>query len=158
MSWLLAGEADTVRFATWLAPLLAEARPRLVALRGDLGAGKTTLVRALLHALGYPGRVKSPTYTLIEPYQIGDWLICHADFYRLADPGELEYLGFDELLAEGTTCFVEWPEKAGDYLPPADLTLWLRHAGAARELTVGAATPRGERLREKMTNHFTKAR
>ena len=88
-------------------------------LRGDLGAGKTTLVRGLLHGLGYPGIVKSPTYTLVEPYAIGKWRLFHWDLYRLADPEELEYLGLREQLDGETALLIEWPERGPGELPPA---------------------------------------
>ena len=89
----------------------------IVYLKGDLGAGKTTLVRGFLRGLGYKGTVKSPTYTLIEPYRIAGKSICHLDLYRLADAEELEYLGVRDLLQEETVLLIEWPERGEGVLP-----------------------------------------
>ena len=108
----------------------------LVCLRGELGAGKTTLVRGFLRAIGHRGAVKSPTYTLLEPYAIGDRRVLHFDFYRIADPRELDYIGIHELLAEPAVKLVEWPERAGDQLPAADMEIRLAIAGRARHAAI----------------------
>ncbi len=103
-------------------------------LSGELGTGKTTLVRALLRALGHEGAVRSPTYALVEPYEIGGLEIYHLDLYRIADPEELEFLGLRDWLLPGNLILVEWPERAGGLLPAADLHLHLEHADAARRV------------------------
>jgi tRNA threonylcarbamoyladenosine biosynthesis protein TsaE len=105
-----------------------------VFLRGDLGAGKTTLVRGLLRALGYRGPVRSPTYTLIEPYEVGDTRIHHLDLYRLGDPEELEFLGIRDLLDGRGLLLVEWPERGGGILPNPELTVDIRFASPGRRL------------------------
>ena len=108
----------------------------IVLLNGDLGAGKTTLVRGLLRHLGYEGIVKSPTYTLVEPYQIEERMIYHFDLYRLADPEELEYIGGRDYWESNALCLIEWPEKAKGYLPKADLEITLSYCGEARSITI----------------------
>ena len=127
---LLVDEAATLAYGAELATLgLASA---LVFLHGDLGAGKTTLVRGYLRALGHQGAVKSPTYTLLETYSLAGVTIYHFDFYRIFDPRELGYMGLEELLAEPAVKLVEWPSKAGDKLPPADIEVRLCSAGEGR--------------------------
>jgi len=108
----------------------------IVLLNGDLGAGKTTLVRGLLRHLGFEGIVKSPTYTLVEPYQVAGRLIYHFDLYRLGDPEELEYIGGRDYWNNNALCLIEWPEKARSYLPEADLNLTITHQGTARLISV----------------------
>ena len=112
-------------------------------LHGDLGAGKTTLARGLLHALGHRGAVKSPTYTLVEPYQIGTWRVFHWDLYRLADPEELEFLGLRDQLDGEAALLIEWPERGLGELPAADLVISLGYAGAGRAARLEARSPRG---------------
>ena len=104
----------------------------VVLLHGNLGVGKTTLVRGLLRSLGFEGTVKSPTYTLVEPYHVADRDIYHFDLYRLADPEELEYLGVRDYFRDDALCLIEWPQQADGFLPKADLELTLKHDGAAR--------------------------
>jgi len=118
----------------------------LVILKGELGAGKTALVRAFLHGLGHPGRVRSPTYTLMEPYFLGGTQVLHLDLYRLGDPGELEFLGIRDLLDEKHIVLVEWPERAGDLLPMADLEVLLAYEGDGRRVRISAGTGRGRQL------------
>lgn len=115
----------------------------VIFLHGDLGAGKTTLVRGLLRALGHAGRVPSPTYTLVEPYEVGSLSLRHLDLYRIADPGELEYLGVRELSG---TVLIEWPERGGHFLPTPDLDCRLSPAGAGRRLEVEGRTGVGRSL------------
>lgn len=98
---------------------------QLVSVRGPLGAGKTTLVRGLLRGLGYDGPVKSPTFTLVEPYTAGGVSIYHFDLYRLTDPEEIEYLGWRDYLRADVLCVVEWPERAGALLPTPDLDVMI---------------------------------
>ncbi len=118
--------------------------PLVIYLHGDLGAGKTTLTRALIQALGHAGRVKSPTYGLLEHYDIPGISVLHLDLYRIGDPGELEFLGIEDLIDRNTLLLVEWPERGGDQLPAADLTIHFEHAGEARDLTWRPHTPPGE--------------
>ena len=113
---------------------IADKFPRggIVLLHGDLGVGKTTLVRGLLRHLGYKGTVKSPTYTLVEPYQFAERMIYHFDLYRLGDPEELEYMGGRDYWNEDALCLIEWPEMAQGYLPKADMALSLFHHAEER--------------------------
>ncbi len=137
----LADEDATRELGAELAKIL---RPGLVIfLNGDLGAGKTTLARALLQALGYPGKVKSPTYTLVEIYVISSLYLYHFDFYRFNDPEEWQEAGFREYFNESSICLVEWPEKAGGLLPPADIEITLRVVGASRQAEIAAGTEKG---------------
>lgn len=115
-------------------------------LMGQLGAGKTTLVRGLARALGVEGPIKSPTYTLVEPYTAGAITLYHFDLYRLAHGEELEYLGARDAFAEAALCVVEWPERARGWLPEPDLAVHLTVAGEGRQAQVHAGTPRGEAL------------
>ena len=112
-------------------------------LHGDLGAGKTTLARGFLRARGHDGSVRSPTYTLLEPYLLADGAVYHLDLYRLADAGELEFLGLRDLDEPGATFLVEWPERGRGALPTADLEVTLDYAGSGRQATFEALSHRG---------------
>lgn len=118
----------------------------LITLQGGLGAGKTTLVRGFLRGLGHRGRVPSPTYTLIEPYSAAGRSVLHVDLYRLADPEELEYLGFRELFTGDAIVLIEWPERAGGDLPEPDLLISLQTKGTGRRVAVRAVSGRARRL------------
>jgi tRNA threonylcarbamoyladenosine biosynthesis protein TsaE len=124
-----------------------------VTLQGGLGAGKTTLVRGILRGLGHRGRVPSPTYTLIEPYRAADRAIFHVDLYRLADPEELEYLGFRELFRGDAIVLVEWPERAGGDLPAPDLQISLDITGVGRAATIRAASERARGLLAELSGN-----
>jgi tRNA threonylcarbamoyladenosine biosynthesis protein TsaE len=141
VEWRSLDEPALVALARRLAPALRDGG--VVFLVGDLGAGKTTFARALLQALGIPARIKSPTYSLIESYRTADIAVHHLDLYRIADPGELEWLGLADLTAEPHLLVVEWPERAGGALPVADLVVRLQHAGATRHVRLEAASARG---------------
>ena len=136
-------EAATQLFASRLAeqPGLRHA---FIELRGELGAGKTTLVRHLLRALGVTGRVKSPTYTVVEPYELVNMAIWHFDFYRFTRAEEYLDAGLDEYFAGEGICLVEWPHNAVPYLPPADIAISLAVAGDNRAAVVAACSDRGE--------------
>jgi tRNA threonylcarbamoyladenosine biosynthesis protein TsaE len=119
-------------------------------LSGELGAGKTTLVRGLLRALGYRGRVKSPTFTLVELYHLSRLDLYHFDFYRFEDPREWIDAGFREAFGGNAVCLVEWPEKAAGELPPADLRIRLEHADAGRHVRLAADTDEGTQCLEQL--------
>ena len=136
---------DEAALAAFARALAARVRGGgVIFLEGDLGAGKTTLARALVGALGVAGRIKSPTYSLVETYALDDLSIHHLDLYRIADPGELEWLALDELDRGGANLvLVEWPERGIGALPRPDLELKLAHADPGRSLAAVAKTPRG---------------
>jgi len=141
-----ADESDTVAFAQqWArAPSLANA---FIALHGDLGAGKTTLVRHLLQALGVTGRIKSPTYAVVEPYELPELNIWHFDFYRFNDPREWEEAGFRDIFASPGLKLAEWPDKAASVLPVADVSLHLHTLDdSRREVRLTAGTRAGLQL------------
>ncbi len=134
MGRYLPDEAATLAFGARLADLALS--NELVLLHGDLGAGKTTLVRGYLRALGFGGAVKSPTYTLLESYEIGSRKVYHFDFYRIVDPRELGYIGIDDLMGEQAVKLVEWPANAGDRLPAADMEVRLGVEGLGRRIEI----------------------
>lgn len=144
LSVFLPDEAATLALGARLAPLLEPGF--VVALRGDLGAGKTTLVRGLLRALGFAGRVKSPTYALVETYNLSRLNCYHFDFYRLQDPREWIEAGFREVAGTEAVCLIEWPERARGQLPPVDLDISLAVSNHARSVLLTACSPAGERL------------
>jgi tRNA threonylcarbamoyladenosine biosynthesis protein TsaE len=122
----------------------------VVYLQGELGAGKTTCVRSLLRALGVTGLVRSPTYTLVETYQLATLTCVHVDLYRLQSLTEVDELGLRDLVGPGSLIMVEWPEKGGAALPPADLDLTLRYAGEARQAGLSAKTSIGTEWLENL--------
>lgn len=120
----------------------------VVYLSGPLGAGKTTLVRGFMRGMGYGARVKSPTYTLIEPYEVEGRHLFHLDLYRVRDAAELIYLGLRELQDGNAIILVEWPELGEGFLPLADVLLKIDYADEGRSLSIEARSPAGERLVE----------
>jgi tRNA threonylcarbamoyladenosine biosynthesis protein TsaE len=142
--WELADEDATRAFGTMVAEALDSGL--VVYLRGELGAGKTSFARALLTALGVGERIKSPTYSLVEGYQAKSRPAWHLDLYRIADPGELEWLGLDALSDPAAVVLVEWPERGQGALPGPDLEVGLAYSGLGRHARLQPRTERGERL------------
>lgn len=138
----LATTADTTAFGAALAPVLSAGL--VIYLCGELGAGKTTLVRGLLRELGVKERVKSPTYTLVEPYLISGLYLYHFDFYRFSRSDEWAEAGFRDYFNRESICLVEWPEKAGGQLPAPDLRIVMEVDGNGRSITVSADTEAGQ--------------
>ena len=118
----------------------------VIYLFGSLGAGKTTLVKGFMHGLGYNGAVKSPTYTLIEPYDIHGRVIYHLDLYRVSDASELEYLGLRELQEGDAVVLVEWPEHGQGFLPAADILLNIKYAPEGRHIELHGCSSLGDRF------------
>ena len=139
----LKDEAVTVQRGQQLAASLS---PGLVVfLHGELGAGKTTFARGVLRGLGHVGAVKSPTYTLVEPYTAASPALYHFDLYRLGDPQELEYMGVRDYFADDTVVMMEWPERGAGFLPPPDLEINMLVQGDGRELDLRATSSAGDR-------------
>jgi tRNA threonylcarbamoyladenosine biosynthesis protein TsaE len=148
----LPDEAATLALGAYLAPVLAGGMT--IWLQGDLGAGKTTLVRGLLRGMGYQGKVKSPTYTLVESYVISGLYLYHFDLYRFADPEEWDAAGFRDYFNLQSVCLVEWPDKAGALLPPPDIKINLAPSGAGRCAALCAGTEAGHRCLRHLS-HFS---
>lgn len=136
--------AATEKLGSVLADLLPDGV--LVFLTGDLGTGKTTLVRGLLRNLGHTGAVKSPTYTLLEEYSLAGKDIIHFDLYRLTDPEELDLIGIRDYFNGKACCFVEWPDRGKGYLPPEDLVIRISHRPSGREVRLSATSDRGRNI------------
>lgn len=146
---LLQTEADTLAFGARFAlvcPLTC-----IIYLQGELGAGKTTLVRGFLQKLGYQGLVKSPTYTLVETYEIAERVIYHFDLYRLNDPEELAFIGLRDYLSQPAIFLIEWPERAKNQLPPPDLTCYIHHLDSGRQLQISADSQCGFKVLQKLS-------
>lgn len=123
----------------------------IIFLQGDLGAGKTTLVRGMLRGLGHEGAVKSPTYTLVEEYRLQGLRLYHFDLYRLGDPEELEYMGIRDYLDSESVALIEWPDKGAGILPRADLIIDIAYQLPGRALSLTANSPLGEALMQALS-------
>ncbi|MWV15398.1 tRNA (adenosine(37)-N6)-threonylcarbamoyltransferase complex ATPase subunit type 1 TsaE [Pseudomonas sp. L-22-4S-12] len=137
-----AGEEAMLALGARLAALTAG--HGIICLHGDLGAGKTTLSRGIVRGFGHQGAVKSPTFTLVEPYELGDTRIFHFDLYRLADPEELEFLGIRDYFAADALCLIEWPQRGAGVLPKADLDITITPHEAGRALLLQPHSARAE--------------
>ena len=144
-TYFLPDEAATINIGRALASVVLSKLKQgiVVYLNGDLGAGKTTLTRGFVQGMGHKGNVKSPTYTLVEPYDLGLWQVYHFDLYRLADPEELEYMGIRDYFSDNCCCFIEWPEKGVGMLTEADLIVNLIYSGEQRNITLHAKSVKG---------------
>jgi tRNA threonylcarbamoyladenosine biosynthesis protein TsaE len=146
----LADEAVTLSLGDRLSRTLRAGQS--IYLHGDLGAGKTTLVRGLLHGMGHVGKVKSPTYTLVEPYVISGLSLYHFDLYRFNDPEEWDAAGFRDYFNAATICLVEWPEKARELLPDPDIDIVLTPMGEGRQVRLTANTASGEKTLDALSH------
>ena len=126
--FILKNEYDTINFGLTLSEVIGSSG-LCVYLNGDMGAGKTTLSRGIIRGYGYEGAVKSPTYTIVEPYELNyrgkTRAVYHFDFYRLSQPAEVEFLGLENYFSESSLCLIEWPERGKDYIPKPDIKLYL---------------------------------
>ena len=147
-------EGTMLRFGKKLAEVLVK-QPQdnaiVLYFNGDLGAGKTTLTRGMVQGLGYQGNVKSPTYTLVEEYNIAGKMIYHFDLYRLADPEELEFMGIRDYFADNTICLIEWAEKGAALLSPPDLLVNIGYAENARNIELVAQSTMGQQIIQQLT-------
>lgn len=126
--------------------------PLIIFLHGQLGAGKTTFVRGFLGGLGYQGKVKSPSYNLVEAYEVASKSIYHFDFYRIQDPRELDFLGIQDYWQASSIFLIEWPEKGQQLLPPVDLACHFEFVGLGRTLRIEAKSKRGQKIMAKLTD------
>ncbi|PSS57553.1 tRNA (adenosine(37)-N6)-threonylcarbamoyltransferase complex ATPase subunit type 1 TsaE [Pseudomonas sp. BBP2017] len=138
----LADEEAMVRFGARIAEVTKG--HGVIFLEGDLGMGKTTLSRGIIRGLGHQGAVKSPTFTVVEPYEIGEIRAFHFDLYRLVDPEELEYIGIRDYFENDALCLFEWPQKGAGILPKPDLTITISSQASGRSLNLSPQGARGE--------------
>ena len=143
----LQSEAQMMTFADGVASAVKQvSEVHQIHLVGDLGAGKTTFSRGFIQGFGYQGRVKSPTYTLVEPYKVGEMTIFHFDLYRLADPEELEFIGIRDYSEEKSLSLIEWPAKGIGLLPPFDIQITIEFTEQGRSIVVKGGNAAGNRL------------
>ena len=145
----LKGETETTAIGAKVASYLKGGE--VIYLKGELGTGKTTLVRGALNKLGFVGNVKSPTYTIVEPYSIDNHVVYHFDLYRLDDPEELESLGIRDYCDGQSICFFEWPEKGGNLLPNADIKLELTYLENTREVEFTSKSDVGKSILKQLS-------
>lgn len=153
LSLSLADEEATVALGGAIAAVAAELARTCgltIFLSGDLGAGKTTLTRGLLHVLGVQGAVKSPTYTLVEPYRLDNFNAYHFDLYRLRDPEELEFMGVRDYFGPGSLCVVEWPERGGELMSKPDISIEIQVLNRGRNVLIRALSDAGKLLLKQL--------
>jgi len=126
----------------------------VVYLNGDLGAGKTTLTRGFVRGMGHKGNVKSPTYTLVEPYELEQWQVYHFDLYRLADPEELEFMGIRDYFSSDCCSFIEWPEKGAGLLAKADLIINIAYDNEQRVLSINQESTLGQQVLQAFSERY----
>ncbi len=145
-------EADTQHLGETIGKNLNA--PLVCYLRGELGTGKTRLVRAIIQSLGYSGNVKSPTYTLVEPYQLEPFNVYHFDLYRLSDSQELDFLGIRDYFDQQSVSFIEWPDKGEGWLEKADVSISLEFNGTGRKFYLETHTDNGNNLISKLKQYL----
>ncbi len=153
LEYFLPDEAATIAIGSGLAQVLKsmdKQQALVVYLNGDLGAGKTTLTRGFVRGMGHEGNVKSPTYTIVEPYQLAPWRVFHFDLYRLADAEELEYVGIGDYFNDDCCCFIAWQEKGAGLLAKADLIINMAYQDEQRIITLQADSEHGEQVIESL--------
>nr|WP_283105644.1 tRNA (adenosine(37)-N6)-threonylcarbamoyltransferase complex ATPase subunit type 1 TsaE [Shewanella kaireitica] len=150
----LKDEQATVSLGNKLSALITP--PLTLYLSGDLGAGKTTFSRGLIQSLGHDGAVKSPTYTLVEPYEIAGIDVFHFDLYRLYDPEELEFMGIRDYFTERSLCIVEWPDRGHGLLPQADIHIYIKYVNTGRQIELQALSTKGEEILACLNNNDNK--
>lgn len=146
--WQLTSESEQEELGQTLAKNCSAGL--VIYLEGELGAGKTTLARGFVRGLGYEGKVKSPTYTLVEEYPVGDRSCFHFDLYRLADPEELEFMGMRDFLLDKDILLIEWPEKGAGFLPGADIFAHIQYLKNGRQVEFSARTEKGNLFLEQL--------
>lgn len=155
--FLLVDEVATVMVGEKIAQIVKQliAQGLVVYLHGDLGAGKTTLTRGFVRAMGHQGNVKSPTYTLVEPYELPPWRVFHFDLYRLSDPEELEYMGIRDYFSDDCCCFIEWPEKGAKFIAAADLVIDIAYQQEQRHISIQAYSQHGMNILFELSKSYS---
>ncbi len=157
LTCFLENESATVAIGAGLAEVVqsnVRQQALVVYLHGDLGAGKTTLTRGFVCGMGHQGNVKSPTYTLVEPYELAPWRVFHFDLYRLGDAEELEYMGIRDYFNDDCCCFIEWPEKGTGLLANADLIITISYQDEQRVINLEAESVYGEQILSRLSNNI----